>query len=228
MATGIVLGVVGAIKMFAGANQTGFDSEPIDGWLDCNGAAISRTTFAKLFAVIGTSYGAGDGSTTFNIPNFISRFPRQGTPGTTGGLSQVVLTASNLPSHSHSATFNSAGSHTHSVTFDAEFHTHTTGSYAADTNSHASDTAGTIMDVEVLSGGGTYQPFNGTGYVYGVSNFHTHSCYIPNLESHYHTFGSDITPPNTNSGSDSFGNALAANAHDNIPQFTYVNFIIKY
>ena len=39
------------------------------GWLICNGGAISRTTYENLFAVIGTSYGAGDGSTTFNLPN---------------------------------------------------------------------------------------------------------------------------------------------------------------
>lgn len=39
------------------------------GWLQCNGAAVSRTTYATLFALIGTTYGAGDGVTTFNVPN---------------------------------------------------------------------------------------------------------------------------------------------------------------
>ena len=39
------------------------------GWLLCNGAPVSRTTYSALFAVIGTTYGAGDGSTTFNLPN---------------------------------------------------------------------------------------------------------------------------------------------------------------
>lgn len=43
-----------------------------DGWLLCNGGAISRTTYADLFAVIGTKYGAGDGSTTFNLPNLMN------------------------------------------------------------------------------------------------------------------------------------------------------------
>lgn len=42
------------------------------GWFLCNGGAISRTTYADLFSVIGTSYGAGDGSTTFNLPNLIN------------------------------------------------------------------------------------------------------------------------------------------------------------
>lgn len=45
-----------------------------DGWLLCNGAAVSRTTYADLFAAIGTTWGAGDGSTTFNLPNCDSRF----------------------------------------------------------------------------------------------------------------------------------------------------------
>lgn len=42
---------------------------PPAGWLLCDGAAVSRTTYAALFAVLGTSYGAGDGATTFNLPN---------------------------------------------------------------------------------------------------------------------------------------------------------------
>ena len=41
---------------------------PPTGWLLCNAAAVSRTTYVTLFAVIGTTYGVGDGSTTFNLP----------------------------------------------------------------------------------------------------------------------------------------------------------------
>lgn len=63
-----------AIKNFAGADLTGmifaFAGNTIpSGYLACNGAAISRTTYAKLFDVIGTTYGSGNGSTTFNLPN---------------------------------------------------------------------------------------------------------------------------------------------------------------
>lgn len=46
------------------------------GWLACDGTAISRTTYAALFSAVGTSYGVGDGSTTFNLPDFRGRFPR--------------------------------------------------------------------------------------------------------------------------------------------------------
>lgn len=62
-------------------------------WRICNGGAISRTTYADLFAVIGTRFGSGDGSTTFNVPNLIDRFPQgNATPGTVkaAGLPNVV------------------------------------------------------------------------------------------------------------------------------------------
>ena len=45
------------------------------GWLGCDGSTVSRTTYAALFAVIGTIYGSGDGSTTFHLPDMRGRFP---------------------------------------------------------------------------------------------------------------------------------------------------------
>ena len=61
----------------------------------CDGAAVSRTTYADLFAVIGTTYGAGDTSTTFNVPDLQGKFP-QGKSGTTnlattGGANTVPV-----------------------------------------------------------------------------------------------------------------------------------------
>ena len=58
---------IGSYIQFAG-------SQAPTGFLVCNGGAISRTAYSKLFAVIGTKYGKGDGSTTFNLPNLIDRF----------------------------------------------------------------------------------------------------------------------------------------------------------
>ncbi|STZ76347.1 tail fiber protein [Bergeriella denitrificans] len=51
-------------------------NNPPPGWIKCNGAALSRTTYAKLFAAVGTYYGAGNGSTTFNIPDVRGEFLR--------------------------------------------------------------------------------------------------------------------------------------------------------
>lgn len=51
-------------------------SSPPDGYLKANGAAISRSTYSDLFAVIGTTFGSGDGSTTFNLPDLRGEFVR--------------------------------------------------------------------------------------------------------------------------------------------------------
>ena len=75
------------------------------GWLLCDGSAVSRTTYAALFAVIGTTYGSGDGSTTFNIPNLSGRVvigtSQSHALGTTGGSETVTLTADQIPAHTH-------------------------------------------------------------------------------------------------------------------------------
>jgi len=67
---------------------------PPGGWLACDGAAVSRTTYASLYAVLGNSYGAGDGATTFNVPDLRQRFPlgkaASGTGATIGGTGGAI------------------------------------------------------------------------------------------------------------------------------------------
>lgn len=63
---------IGTVAPFAGDNVP-------DGFLLCNGQAINRKTYQGLFEIIGTKYGAGDGSTTFNVPNLTERFVQGGT-----------------------------------------------------------------------------------------------------------------------------------------------------
>lgn len=82
------------------------------GYFLCDGQAISRTTYADLFAVLGTAYGVGDGSTTFNVPNLKGRVivaadstqTEFDTLGETGGAKTVTLNESQMPSHTHSFT----------------------------------------------------------------------------------------------------------------------------
>jgi microcystin-dependent protein len=69
------------------------------GFLLCTGAAVSRTTYAALFAIVGTTFGAGDTTTTFNLPNYTNRVPYGATVGTTGGTADAVVV-----SHTHTAT----------------------------------------------------------------------------------------------------------------------------
>lgn len=71
------------------------------GYFLCDGSTVSRTTYAGLFAILGTTYGAGDGSTTFNLPDLRQRFPMgkavSGTGSTLGGTGGAI-------DHTHSNT----------------------------------------------------------------------------------------------------------------------------
>jgi len=77
-AVGATLNVTGDVSAGILIGQVSFFtmSTAPTGWLKCNGAAISRTTYAKLFAVTGTTYGVGNGSTTFNLPDLRGEFIR--------------------------------------------------------------------------------------------------------------------------------------------------------
>lgn len=100
--------MAGIIQMFAGAT-------PPTGWLVCDGSAISRTTYATLFAAIGTTWGAGDGSTTFNIPDLRGRAPIGA--GTGSGLTARTL-GGKLGEETHVLTAGETGlrAHTHAFT----------------------------------------------------------------------------------------------------------------
>jgi len=97
------LNIIGLIAPFATSTV------PTD-WLECNGAAVSRTTYAVLFASIGVSFGGGDGSTTFNLPDLQGRAPigsgtgsalTARTVGQKLGAETHTLTESQMPSHRH-------------------------------------------------------------------------------------------------------------------------------
>lgn len=87
------------------------------GWIKANGAAVSRTTYAALFAVIGTTFGVGDGSTTFTLPDLRGEFPRgwDDSRGVDSGRSFGSAQSDDFKTHSHSVgyTTSTAGASTY-------------------------------------------------------------------------------------------------------------------
>jgi microcystin-dependent protein len=102
----------GVVQMYGGSTAP-------TGWILCNGTAVSRTTYASLFAVCSTAFGTGDGSTTFNVPDFRGRTPigvgtgsglTARTLGSNYGAETSTLSSSNIPSLT---TGNISADHTH-------------------------------------------------------------------------------------------------------------------
>jgi microcystin-dependent protein len=120
---------IGAIAPWAGTTAP-------DGWLLCDGSAVSRSTYAGLYAVIGIAFGAGDGSSTFNVPDLRGRFPlgRDNMGGT--AASRVTLEHSAVATTTLGAAGGSqfAQQHTHSLTDPGHIHTASTASDGAHTH----------------------------------------------------------------------------------------------
>lgn len=92
------------------------------GYLLCNGAAVSRSTYAALFAVIGTTFGAGDTTTTFNVPNYTNRMPYGTTIGTTGGSADAIVVTHTHTLSGTTGAMSANATHTHTATDSG--HTH--------------------------------------------------------------------------------------------------------
>lgn len=92
-----------------------------DGFLECNGAAISRTAYSKLFAAIGATFGSGDGSTTFNIPDLRGEFIRGWDNGRGLDIGRTLGSkqTDELKSHAHTGTAVNDGAHSHVVAHGA-------------------------------------------------------------------------------------------------------------
>src|SRR6056300_1846284 len=119
---------------FDGANLTGIEGIPTativpwsdaavpSGFLECDGSAVSRSTYSALFAIIGETYGVGDGATTFNVPDLQDNVPvgKSGTKtlASTGGANTVTSTG-NVGGSTANATLSIAqlASHNHNSTF---------------------------------------------------------------------------------------------------------------
>lgn len=169
---------------------------PPEGWIRANGAAVSRTVYARLFAKIGTRYGAGDGVTTFNVQDVRGRFIRSLDEGRglDFGRTRGSLQADEYRSHAHPASSAAAGSHNHPASSSVEGeHTHQV---------KEGEVVGVVGSGEVLSSGDDLT----TGVVaYSTTTpagSHAHTIYVAPDGEHSHlitvnaTGGSETRPLN--------------------------------
>lgn len=197
---------IGLTMQYAGTQ----DPTDVDGtarWLICDGRALSRTTYAKLFNVIATTYGIGNALTTFNIPDGRGRVLMAAGAGsgltvrtlaTTGGEENHVLSTGEIPAHTHTGTMGG-----------------TTGLESAAHSHSPSGAVSFVTDNGVATGKGI--PLQGGGHAStgptttdGVSANHTH------------TISAD-----TSNGTLTISNAGSGTGHNNMMPYVVLNHIIK-
>ena len=163
---------------FDGANLTGIEGIPTativpwssasvpSGFLECNGAAVSRSTYSALFAIVGTTYGAGDGASTFNLPDLQDNVA-MGKSGTkalasTGGAN-TVATSGNVGGSTANATLSTAqlASHSHGNPF--------IGPVVRYQNGNNQFFPGGYGALNNTSGGNTANAGSGTGHQHNMS-----------------------------------------------------------
>lgn len=181
------------------------------GWLKANGALLSRTVYADLFAAIGTTYPGGDGATTFRLPDFRGEFLRAWDDGrgVDGGRAFGSYQDQEIQSHNHGASAAMSGQHSHGgTTANGGTHNHSASTGGAGDHVHGGlGQAG--FDVQGGGSSGTSRmnygdnwPYNGLtlnmwagNHTHSVSvgdgGNHNHSLNIQNSGSHNHTITID-------------------------------------
>lgn len=121
------------LKQMAGVIYPYGGTELPDGFLWCDGSAVSRTEYAQLFAAIGTTYGEGDGSTTFNVPDLAGRVgvgkSTKYAMGAKGGEETHTITVNEMPAHGHSVRLNNSQGGYDKITTSGPFAVWETGVY---------------------------------------------------------------------------------------------------
>ena len=216
---------VGSILPYAGISAP-------SGWLLCDGSEVRKTTYHRLYSVIGSLYGISEVSGNFVLPNLADSIP-MGKSGSTyigesGGNNSITLSTNQMPSHTHTGTTDLSGSHTHTGTTDLNgSHTHTVNdsghvhsvddAFFSENRGFGQNRFGTASGSDNDNDLYTRNINTGTGYA-GISinsaANHAHTFTTGSVSSHAHTF----TTNSTGSGS----------SIDIRNKFLVLNYIIRY
>ena len=218
---------VGLLAPFAGANAP-------TGWKICDGSPINRVDFAALFSVIGVTYGAGNGTSTFNLPDLRGRVSvGAGTAvgdatatvkarGVPGGAEKHLLTGPEsgtaIHGHGHGLSASGGGSHGHTITVNDNYVL-----YQGD---------GVARRFPFTNQGDVWQLGTGPTGAHPRAGMVTGTTYVGSTAgSHGHTAGASEAPNHTHpvvgSVSDA-ANAQATQAHSSLQPYSVFNHIIKY
>jgi microcystin-dependent protein len=172
------------------------------GFLLCDGTSVSRTTYNTLYVLIGTTFGAGNGSTTFNLPNYVNRFPigagSTAALGAVGGSADAIVVSH---THTFSGTTAADGAHSHTITDPGHKHT-------------------TSVDNHMLFDGNGSQTI-----AYGGPGSYPSQTFTMNNNTTGITINTSTTHTHAYSGTTASVGASGTNA--NLPPYLGINFIIK-
>lgn len=198
----------GSVVPFAGSTAP-------SGFLLCQGQAVSRSTYSALYAVLGNTYGAGDNSTTFNLPDMRGRVPMgvgQGPSltnralGAKDGVESVSLTQAQMPVHTHSASTRGAGAHNHNGTTDTQgWHAHRFGRFDP------------IQDYPVTWGGSRGANIERTSVAVAVDT--------DGAGNHSHNFGTSTVGDHSHIVD--VANSGSGTGHSNVQPSIALSYIIK-
>ncbi len=156
------------------------------GWLKANGAAVSRATFAALFAKIGTTFGVGDGVATFNLPDLRGDFPRFWDDGRGVDVGRVFGSHQDgaIQSHNHTGSSGATGAHTHTASTDSQ---------GAHSHQVQEGSAGPGGAGEVLASGDDFTQTVSYYSTTSTNGAHSHAVTVNAVGDHAHTITIDAT-----------------------------------